>query len=46
MRIVSSALAWIAAISLPAASAAQEPLGQAAATDGVHRPAPAWDNTS
>jgi thiol-disulfide isomerase/thioredoxin len=46
MRIVTSALAWIAAISLPAAGAAQEPLAQTAATNGAHRPAPAWDNTS
>jgi thiol-disulfide isomerase/thioredoxin len=45
MRIVSSALAWIAAISLPVAGAAQEPL-QAAATDGAHGQAPAWNNTS
>jgi len=46
MRIVSSAFAWIAAISLPAASTAQEPLAQTAAADGTPRPAPAWDNTS
>jgi thiol-disulfide isomerase/thioredoxin len=46
MRIVSSAFAWIAAMSLPAASAAQEPLAQTVTTDGRQRPAPAWDNTS
>jgi len=46
MRIVSSAFAWIAAISLPAASAAQQPLVQTASTDDARRPAPAWDNTS
>jgi thiol-disulfide isomerase/thioredoxin len=46
MRIVASALVWIAAISLPAASAAQDPLVRTAAADGVDRPAPAWDNTS
>jgi hypothetical protein len=43
MRIGTSALAWIAAISFPAASVAQEPLAQTAATTGAHRPAPAWD---
>jgi thiol-disulfide isomerase/thioredoxin len=46
MRIISSALVWIAAISLPAASAAQEPLVQAAAKNGAPRPAPAWGNKS
>jgi thiol-disulfide isomerase/thioredoxin len=46
MRIVTSALAWIAAISVPSVNAAQEPLAQSAATNGGHRPAPAWDNTS
>jgi len=46
MRIVSSAFAWVAAICLPAASAAQEPLARTAAMNGAPRPAPAWDNTS
>jgi thiol-disulfide isomerase/thioredoxin len=44
-RNLSSVL-WIAAMSLPAASAAQGPLAQRGATEGVPRPAPAWDNRS
>jgi thiol-disulfide isomerase/thioredoxin len=44
MRL-TSALVWIAALSLPGASAAQDPLVQTA-TDGVPHPAPAWDHTS
>ena len=46
MWIASLALVWIAAISLSAAGAAQEPLTRAAATDAMQRPAPAWDNKS
>ena len=46
MRILSSALVWIAAFSLPASSGAQGPLVQTTGTTGVPRPAPAWDKTS
>jgi thiol-disulfide isomerase/thioredoxin len=46
MRVISPALCWIAAFSLPAASAAQSLLVQTSATEDAPRPAPAWDNTS
>jgi thiol-disulfide isomerase/thioredoxin len=42
----SPALLWIAAIGLPAASAAQSPLVQTSATQDAPRPAPVWNNTS
>ncbi len=46
MRIASSTLVGLAAISLAAAARAQEPLVQTATRSGGHREAPAWDNTS
>ena len=46
MRIYAAALAWIPAIALPTASAAEAQLVPATAATGVPRSAPAWDNTS
>lgn len=46
MRILCSTFVWIAAISLPAASAAQAPLVERTGTAGAPRPAPPWDNSS
>ncbi|MGH7527862.1 MAG: redoxin domain-containing protein [Gemmatimonadales bacterium] len=46
MRILFSALAWMAIVPFPGAGSASAQLVRAGATAGAPRPAPAWDNTS